>query len=100
MWETGIRDAMGKVRPDVRDVHTCVARALGSYVEIAPVNEGVSTYVYRITRNGDTFYLRVLPEEGATVASEVEAHMLLRRCGVHVPEVVYWDDRDPPIGRA
>ncbi len=26
------------------------------------VSEGVSTYVYRIRRAGETFYLRVLPE--------------------------------------
>ena len=62
--------------------------------------EGVSTFVYRIRRGAETFYLRVLPEADASFAPEVRAHALLRERGVRVPEVVYWEHRDPLLGRS
>src|SRR5947209_11250902 len=91
---------MSRIRPDIREVRALIARALCGASEINPVDEGVSTHVYRIKRSEEIFYLRVLPEEGATFAPEVEAHALLRRAGVRVPEVVYWDDLDPGLSRA
>ena len=45
---------------------------------IERVAEGVSTWVYRIRRGGETFYLRILPEADATFAPEVIAHQRLR----------------------
>jgi aminoglycoside phosphotransferase (APT) family kinase protein len=59
------------------------------------VAEGVSTFVYRIRRGVETFYLRVLPERDASFAPEARAHRLLRERGVRVPEVVHWEHRDP-----
>ena len=53
------------------------------------VTEGVSTRVFRIHRAAETFYLRVLPEAGASFAPEAYAHALLRTRGVKVPEVIY-----------
>jgi aminoglycoside phosphotransferase (APT) family kinase protein len=64
------------------------------------VAEGVSTFVYRIRRGAETFYLRVLPERDASFAPEVRVHQLLRERGVRVPEVVYWEHRDPLLGRS
>jgi aminoglycoside phosphotransferase len=74
--------------------------ALGGDVFVEAVRDGVSTYVYRLQRGTEVFYLRVLPELGATFAPEVEAHAILRQQGVHVPEVVYWEDRNPVVGRS
>ena len=85
---------MKSSRPPTRLIHKAAASALGSDVITEPVIEGVSTYVYRIHRGSDLFYLRVLPEADATFAPEVAAHGILRRRGVHVPEVVYWEDRN------
>ena len=53
---------------------------------IERVAEGVSTCVYRIIRNNETFYLRILPEEGQSFAPEVAVHQQLRQMGVKVPE--------------
>lgn len=58
---------------------------------IERVEEGVSTYVYRIRSNNDVFYLRLLPEIGASFAPEVYVHQLLITKGVKVPDVVYYE---------
>ncbi len=58
----------------------------------------MSTYVYRVRRGDETFYLRVLPEPGATFAPEVYAHRLLHGQGVRVPEVIHYDPRDADLG--
>jgi Ser/Thr protein kinase RdoA (MazF antagonist) len=79
-----------------------VLRALGPSADggIERVPEGVSTHVYRITRGPGTFYLRVLPEAGATFAPEVLAHTLLRERGVLAPEVVYYEPCEPRLARS
>jgi len=58
---------------------------------IERVEEGVSTYVYRIQSSNEVFYLRLLPEIGASFAPEVYVHQLLRAKGVNVPEVIYFE---------
>ncbi len=79
--------------PDIRIVQREVARLFPHTppLSIERVEEGVSTYVYRIHRNNDIFYLRLLPEIGASFAPEVRVHQLLRDKGVCVPEVVYFE---------
>ncbi len=58
---------------------------------IERVEEGVSTYVYRIRSNNSVFYLRLLPEIDSSFAPEVYVHQLLKAKGVKVPEVVYYE---------
>ncbi len=62
-----------------------------SPLSIERVAEGVSTHVYRIIFERETFYLRVLPEEGASFAPEVTVHERLRQMHVKVPEVIYFE---------
>ena len=62
------------------------------------VAKGVSTYVYRIYREQGNFYLRVLPEEGSTLAPELLAHRLLRARRVRVPDVIYYEPCDSDLG--
>lgn len=64
------------------------------------VPEGVSTFVYRLTRGDDVYYLRVLPEPGASFAPEVYVHQLLRQHGVRVPEVVDFEHHDDVLQRS
>jgi Ser/Thr protein kinase RdoA (MazF antagonist) len=71
-------------------VQTVVAQlfpACSPQIERAAV--GVSTYVYRIFARNTTWYLRVLPEEGASFAPEAEVHTRLRQMQVRVPEVIF-----------
>lgn len=70
----------------------------GAMLEIERVTEGVSTFVYRIMRGGECFYLRLLPEIGASFAPEVHAHVVLRARGVAVPEVVAYEHRHVEVG--
>jgi len=56
--------------------------------------------VYRILCGDETFYLRVLPEEGASFAPEVAAHTLLRERHVNVPEVIYFEQRNELLQRS
>jgi aminoglycoside phosphotransferase (APT) family kinase protein len=64
------------------------------------VTEGVSTYVYRVRRAGETFYLRVLPEVDASFAPEARALTLLRERGVRVPRVLFVDACDETLQRS
>lgn len=59
--------------------------APGDVLAVERVLEGVSTVVYRITRGGERFYLRILPEIGASFAPEVYAHGALRASGCWFP---------------
>lgn len=91
---------MDKIRPDRSAIQAIAARILHGAIVVEPIEEGVSTYVYRLVRGADLFYLRVLPEEGATFASEAAVHTLLCRAGVRVPEVVYWEDLNHLVERS
>jgi aminoglycoside phosphotransferase (APT) family kinase protein len=64
------------------------------------VMQGGSTWVYRVHRCGETFYLRILPEADASFAPEVFAHQRLHARGVHVPEVVYFEHRNALVGHS
>ena len=69
-------------------------------LRVERVTEGVSTHVYRIVFQRETFYLRVLPEEGASFAPEVAVHTRLRQLQVKVPEVIYFDHYYEPLQRS
>lgn len=86
--------------PDIGRIAAVAARALGAGrpVAVERVTEGGSTYVYRVRRQGEVFYLRVLPEQGRSFAPEALAHAQLRRLGVKVPEALYFERRDPLLG--
>jgi aminoglycoside phosphotransferase (APT) family kinase protein len=58
---------------------------------IERVAEGVSTCVYRIQCAGATYYLRILPEAGASLAPEADVHRRLRAAGVRVPDIVHYE---------
>lgn len=66
-------------------------------LRVERVTEGVSTHVYRIVFQRETFYLRLLPEEGASFAPEVAAHTHLRQLQVKVPEVIYFEHCYEPL---
>lgn len=69
-------------------------------LSVERVKEGVSTYVYRIRRASEVFYLRVLPEEGASFAPEAHVHALLRKRGVSVPEVICYEHYNAALQRS
>lgn len=86
---------MGQIEALARRIFPGPAR-----VAVERVAEGVSTHVYRVRRGGEVFYLRVLPEAGASFAPEVRVHALLRERGVSVPEVVYFEHRNEALQRS
>jgi aminoglycoside phosphotransferase (APT) family kinase protein len=69
-------------------------------LRVERVKEGVSTHVYRIVFQRETFYLRILPEEKASFAPEVAVHTHLRQLQVKVPEVIYFDHLYEPLQRS
>lgn len=92
---------MQRTRPALPSIRVVAATALGSGdILVEPVEEGVSTYVYRLTRGQEVFYLRVLPEVGASFAPEAAAHAILFRQGVQVSEVIYWEERNLEVKRS
>ena len=78
-WSVNARHLQAVVRRIFPSVPTRVERVL----------EGVSTCVYRIIYPRETFYLRILPEEGASFAAEADVHSQLRQLHVKVPEIIY-----------
>lgn len=69
-------------------------------IQVQHVPEGVSTWVYRVTSQGATYYLRVLPEAGTSFAPEVAIHQRLRQRHVQVPRVLYFDPCYEPLQRS
>jgi aminoglycoside phosphotransferase (APT) family kinase protein len=89
---------------DNRDEPRIVAELAGrlfSHIEaIERVAEGKSTRVYCIRRAQDNFYLRILPEAGASFAPEALAHTLLREHGALVPEIIYLEHCNESLQRS
>ncbi|GHO47931.1 aminoglycoside phosphotransferase family protein [Ktedonospora formicarum] len=71
-----------------------------SSCSIERVEEGVSTFVYRIIHGRETFYLRILPEEGQSFAPEIAVHERLRALGVRVPEIIYFEHCEAQLQRS
>lgn len=69
---------------------TCVERVLS----------GISTYVYRITTRSQVYYLRILPDKGASFAPEIAALARVRESHVRVPEVIHFEDYNETLGRS
>jgi aminoglycoside phosphotransferase (APT) family kinase protein len=69
-------------------------------VVVTKMQEGGSTWVYRIDFDEVTFYLRVLPEENASFAPEVYVHSLLSAQNLHVPEIVYFEHTNNAFQRS
>jgi len=69
-------------------------------IDVGRVAEGVSTFVYRICCDGETFFMRISPEEGASFAPEVVTHTLLCQRGAKVPDVVYFSHYDEIVQRS
>lgn len=67
---------------------------------IERVYEGVSTFVYRVVFPGETFYLRVLPEEDASFAQEAAVHTRLRQMHINVPEIISFEDHNELLQRS
>lgn len=62
------------------------------------VPTGVSTYVFRVQHGDEWFYLRMLPDTGATCASEIQAHTLALAAGARVPAVVHYEPYNEALG--
>ena len=91
------------MRPGGPSVEAVAALARAVFPPAQPltverVEVGVSTYIYRIGRGDERFYLRVLPEVGDSFAPEWRTHTLLRERGVSVPEVVYFEHLNEAFG--
>lgn len=88
--------------PGFMETAALVARIFPGTSDVSTtwVEGGVSTHVYRIVGGNDVFYLRVLPETGASFAPEVRAHELLRERGVKVPEVIYFEHLNEGLQRS
>jgi Ser/Thr protein kinase RdoA (MazF antagonist) len=88
--------------PDTRAVAQLAARIFprSMPLEVERVEQGVSTYVYRLRVADTVYYLRVLPEEEASFAPEVYAHQHLRERGVRAPEVLYFEHYNETLERS
>jgi aminoglycoside phosphotransferase (APT) family kinase protein len=91
------------MRPGAPDIAAVAALARHIFpptlvLTVERMAEGVATFVYRITRGNERFYLRLLPEVGDSFAPELRAHALLRKRGVSIPEVVHFEHRNETFG--
>src|SRR5436309_993659 len=95
-------DQYSNLAPTSMDrVQTVVGRIFPTTsVQIERITEGVSTDVYRLKAYTNTWYLRVLPEEGASFAPEAAVHARLRQMQVRVPEVIYLEPHNDLLQRS
>lgn len=85
----------------VADVARLVARwAVGATWRIEPATDGISTPVYRLSRDHDVRYLRLAEALGERRIAEKRVHDLLGAAGVRVPGVVWFDPSAPEVGRS
>ena len=63
------------------------------------INEGVSTEVYKLTKNDKVFYFRI-SGEGENSSTEALAHRLLIEHGVKAPKVIAQKDFDENLKRS
>jgi len=68
--------------------------------DVERVTEGVSTCVYRLSFPHETFYLRILPEEGASFAPEFAVHTQLHHMQIKVPEVIHFEHYNELLQRS
>lgn len=61
------------------------------------VLNGVSTYVYRVQKEEEILYARILPEIGMSFGVEAHVHSILRHRQVIVPEVIYFAPRQESL---
>jgi len=80
-------------RPEIKDVRIITQKYFNEDLTIEPVLKGCSTFVYRITTDNKTYYIRFLPEEDS-FASEVLVHNELSNLGVKVPKVLYFEEKN------
>jgi fructosamine-3-kinase len=67
---------------------------------VVRVTEGVSTIVYRVEMANNTYYLRIWPMPDESFVPEVTIHRHLRALGLHVPEVVYFEQHNTLVERS
>ncbi len=83
--------------PDEGAVRAVAERYLSRVITVDRVPKGWSTYVYRVTTDSSTYYMRFLPED-ASFAPEVLAHNMLLEKHVSVPRVIGFEHRDKTTG--
>ena len=100
MGEADAPDAMAL--PESEIVGQLIKRALpgSESAGVERVPEGGSTRVYRVRREHDILYVRVLPEDDASFAPEALVHRLLRESGARVPEVVLFEHHESALRRS
>lgn len=86
---------------DMQDIQEMVKKIFAQDpTGVERVAEGVSTFVYRILFPHETFYLRILPEKGASFAPEVAVHTQLRSMQINVPEVIHFEHYNELLQRS
>jgi aminoglycoside phosphotransferase (APT) family kinase protein len=64
------------------------------------VPESHSTEVYRVWRDDEVLYFRVLPELAASFAPEAYVHEVARKQGLHVPRAIYYEHNNATFQRS
>ncbi|HEX3816093.1 MAG TPA: aminoglycoside phosphotransferase family protein [Mycobacteriales bacterium] len=72
----------------------------GPSVRFERTPDGVSTEVYRIFRGERIFYLRRPVDGPGSFAAEAAVHTELRRLGIAVPEIIYYELFDEELRRS
>jgi len=83
----------------IERVRLAAQAVLDKEAEPKRVQSGSSTYVYRILHQGETWYLRILPED-ASFEAEALAHDLLLSSGVRVPRILYVEAQNPIVKKS
>jgi len=76
---------------DINTIHRVISNSEFKGYEITNVEEGVSTDVFRLSKNSIKLYLRVLPKEEKALL-QVIAHRKMKEKNITVPEVLSFEE--------
>lgn len=87
---------------DLRAVKEVAGKMLSplNVIGVERVLEGISTAVFRIETSNSQFYSRVELEQEESFESQVHVHQILMAKGIHVPEVVAFENHNELLGRS
>lgn len=86
-----------KKAPREETVYKAIRSYLPGATAVTRVEEGMSTYVYRVSDETKRYYIRLLPED-ASFGAEVLAHRYMQDKGIPIPEIIAFAEKEPITG--
>lgn len=82
----------------IDNVKIALASTPYSDFQIEQIEEGVSADVFKLSRQNEVYFLRVLPED-ESIEFQLLAHELILKKGVKIPKIVFFQEQTPTLDK-